>query len=95
MSIIHKLRAEKGVVMFINNNLDKIDIGTPKGKSYRKRDEHLNGILLKFGEEHGLEMAQNNRPGYKGNYSPLTDNCVTVQNHWSEFRSWILEKYKK
>lgn len=91
MSVNDAIRAYNGVVNFINNN--NFNIGQPKRKTYRAKEEYLNGILHKFGRDHNLKMEKNNSPRYKGTYSPCMSNCITIQNNWKLFVKWLKENY--
>ena len=92
MGVRDSIRAYNGVIAYINKH--NIDLGKPKKKSRRAVDEHLNSVWREFGKEFNLEMSKNNRPGYKGSFSPQMYNCIVIQDNWSDFKKWV-EKYPK
>lgn len=92
MSVVGKLRAYNGIINWLDKN--NIDIGEPKRKTYRARDEYLNNILIKFGREHNIKMQNNNSPKYKGSYSPVVSNAVLVQKNFGDFIKWIKINYE-
>tara|TARA_R110000796_G_scaffold181330_1_gene297879 strand:+ start:30227 stop:30505 length:279 start_codon:yes stop_codon:yes gene_type:complete len=91
MGVRDSIRAYNGVISWINKN--NIELGTPKKKSYRALDEHLNGIWIKFGKDHDIKMTRNNSKGYKGSFSPQMANCCRIQENWNAFTKWIKENY--
>lgn len=91
MGVRDSIRAYNGVITWLNG----FDLGKPKKKSYRARDEYLNNIFIKFGKEHNIEMENNNSRGYKGSYNPMMSNCCNIQNNWQLFKDWIIKNYPK
>lgn len=92
MGLKDSIRAYNGIVNWLNNQ-ENINLGKPKKKTYRAKDEHLNNILIKFGVENKLKMEENNSPRYKGSYSPVMSNCVIVQSNFNLFTQWIINNY--
>lgn len=95
MGVYDAMRASNRVVNYINSQQDKIDIDEPKTKSRRQQYIHLNKLLLKFGKEKGIELLKSNSPKYKGSFSPFMANCESIQEHFADFKLWLIENYKK
>ena len=91
MGVRDKVRSLNGIMNFIH----KFDIGEPRNKSFRAKDEQINNLLIKFLVKNGLPYKKNNRPSYKGAYQPVMDNAVTVQEHFSKFVNWVRDNYEE
>ncbi|MCK9180059.1 MAG: hypothetical protein M0P15_04330 [Bacteroides sp.] len=94
MGIYDSIRASIGVINYLNQVADKIDIGKPKRNTHRAQDEHLNSLLIEFGKANNCKMEGNNSPKYKGSYNPFISNCVTIQANWDLFKKWLLDNYR-
>lgn len=86
-----KIRAYNGVVNFIN----KYDVPPPPKKSYGSMVRTLNDLLIRFLQENKLQFVPNNSPKYKGNYYPVYDNCITVQENFPLFINWMNKNFNK
>ena len=92
MSIVHKINNYNAMVSFIN----QYDIGKPKKRTHRSWDNYLNAILWKFANDNEIKgLVKDNKPNYKGSYSPVLSNAGIIQDNWKLFRIWIIKNYKK
>jgi hypothetical protein len=90
MGVKDKIRAFNGVCNF----LSRFDTGTPRNKSYRAYDEHINNILMGYCKEFNIEYAPNNKPKYKGSNNPVLYNSLVVQSNFKRFADWVKCNYE-
>lgn len=76
-------------------NKKNVDFGKPKNKSHKQWDIFINSILLKFGDDHDIKMVKGKTHHYHKNgvYSTLYDNSAIVQEHFKDFKKWVLKNY--
>ena len=83
--------ASNGVINYMN----RFVLPDPHRKSHRAIARHLNGIVMEFGREFGIEMARDNSPRYKGSFDPFSHNCIAIQDNFEKFANWMNSKYLK